>query len=170
MTRRALLLLALAAGCMPRPAGGGDETATPPSAASGPDSSVVSLQRGPCFGTCPVYRVTLSRAGVVRFTGVRHTQQTGEAAGQIPPARVDSLVAELEGAGYFDLADAYEPGTETCGPTATDLPSATTAVVLNGRRKEIRHYYGCSAAPQELVRLERRIDEIAGTKRWIGAD
>ncbi|HYC31606.1 MAG TPA: DUF6438 domain-containing protein [Gemmatimonadales bacterium] len=168
MSRAALLLLALAAGCMPRPAGGGDEAATPAAATSAPDSTVVSLERAPCFGTCPVYRVTISRAGQVRFTGVRHTQQTGEASAQIAPARVDSLVAELREAGYFDFADAYEPGTDACGATATDLPSVTTSVVAGGRRKEIRHYYGCSAAPQELVRLERRIDEVAGTARWIG--
>ena len=160
--------LLLAAGCVPRPSGGADEPATPAAEVARADTTVVSLERGPCFGTCPVYRVTISGTGAVRFTGTRHTAQSGEATDTIPLARLDSLLGELKGAGYLDFADAYEPGTDTCGPTATDLPSATSAAVLDGTRKEIRHYYGCSEAPQELVRLERRIDEVAGTARWIG--
>ena len=165
MSRLALTVVLFAAGCVPRPTGGAEESAAPP--AERPDTTVVSLERAPCFGTCPVYRVTISGAGQVRFTGIRHTAQTGEATERIPPERVDSLLMELRDGGYFDFADAYEPGSESCGMSATDLPSVTTAAVLEGRRKEIRHYYGCSAAPQELVRLERRIDEVAGSARWI---
>jgi hypothetical protein len=37
-----------------------------------------------------------------------------------------------------------------------------------GRRKTIRHDYGCFAAPAELARLERLIDDVAGTDRWTG--
>jgi hypothetical protein len=167
MIRLALALGLVAAGCAPRQSGGAPDSA-PPAAPPGADTAAVSLERAPCFGTCPVYRLTISRSGLVRFTGIRYTAHVGDTTAQIPPARVDSLLAELREGGYFDLADAYEPGTEVCGRAATDNPSATTAVVLDGRRKEIRHYYGCSAAPQKLVGLERRIDEVAGSERWIG--
>jgi len=164
--RAGLLALAVAA-CSPGAPAPGASPASEPAAAAA-DDPAVTLERTPCFGTCPVYRVTISGAGVVHFTGTRHTARTGEATDRIPVERVDSLLAELRDSGYFEFADAYEPGLDTCGPTATDLPSATSAVVMGGKRKEIRHYYGCSAAPQELVRLERRIDEVAGSARWTG--
>lgn len=165
MTRWMVLVGLLAIGCAPRQNTGAEE-ATPAVVVAGADSAAISLERTACFGTCPVYRVVIFRTGLVRFTGLRFTAHVGDTSAQIPPARVDSLLAELQEGGYFGFADAYEPGTESCGRAATDNPSATSAVVLDGRRKEIRHYYGCPAAPQTLVHLERRIDEVAGTDRW----
>jgi hypothetical protein len=161
--------LLLFAACVPRPSGSSGDAAAPAAAAAEADSVVIALDRAPCFGTCPVYGLTISAAGVVRFTGKRHTAHVGEATARIPAARVDSLLRELGDGGYFDFADVYEPGTAACGRAATDSPSATTRVVLSGRRKEIRHYYGCDDAPQALVALERRIDEVAGSARWVGA-
>ena len=169
MSRLRGCLVLLAMGCVPRPSGESAESAAPAGdVAAAPDSVAVTLERGPCFGACPVYSLTISTAGEVRFTGTRHTAQAGEATRRIPPARVDSLLAELKEGGYLDFADVYEPGAPGCGRAPTDLPSATTSAVLDGRRKEIRHYYGCPDAPQALVRLERRIDEVAESAPWVG--
>ena len=70
----------------------------------------VTLERGPCFGTCPVYTVTLDRAGNVRFEGRRFVADTGVATATVARAQVDSLFAELETVRYFDLADSYRSG------------------------------------------------------------
>ena len=55
-----------------------------------------------------------------------------------------------------------------CGQYATDSPTVITSVTAGGRSKTIRHDYGCFDAPRELARLERLIDEVAGTARWVG--
>lgn len=160
MTSRAagLLVVALAA-CAPRqPAAVGMSSATP----------VVTLERTPCFGTCPVYAVSISGSGTVRFLGRNHVTKEGEATAQIPPATVDSLLRELEAGGYFDFADAYVMDSPACGHYATDSPTVITSAAASGRSKTIRHDYGCFAAPRELARLERMIDEVAGTSRWTG--
>jgi hypothetical protein len=169
MTARFWALLLLAPACAPRPAG--DAGGSPRAAAAASerlDSTLVTLARTPCYGACPVYSVTISGAGEVRFTGTRHTTHVGEAAAEIPPARVDSLIAELRAGGYFGFADAYVADAPACGRYATDSPSVVTSVLAGGVRKEIRHDYGCSEAPSALAGLERRIDEVAGTARWTG--
>ena len=85
-------------------------------------ADAVSLERGPCFGTCPVYTVTLDRSGSVRFTGTPPScADSGDADGTIPRAAGGRLFGELEAAGYFDFADAYER-TATCGPTPPTCP------------------------------------------------
>ena len=132
------------------------------------ETPAVTLERTPCFGTCPVYQVTISRSGTVRFVGKYHVARQGEASVEIPAARVDSLLLELEAGGYFEFADAYVMDSPACGQYATDSPMVITSASTGGRTKTIRHDYGCNAAPQELGRLERRIDEVAGTSRWIG--
>ena len=167
MTRRTFVPLACALlACAPRqPA----PAASPASdAATTPETSAVTLERTPCFGSCPVYTVSIARSGTVRFTGRHHTAQTGEATAEIPPARVDSLIAELERAGYFEMADAYVMDSPACGMYATDSPTVITSATLRGKTKTIRHDRGCFAAPPALSRLEQRIDEVAGSRRWVG--
>jgi uncharacterized protein DUF6438 len=160
---RALLIGALAACSPPPPAGGPspyDSTATA--------TPVITLERTPCFGTCPVYQVSISRSGSVRFVGKHHVTLQGAASAEIAPARVDSLLRELEVGGYFDFADAYVMGSPACGAYATDSPTVITSVTSGGRTRAIRHDYGCQGAPRELARLERLIDDVAGTDRWTG--
>lgn len=170
-SRAAFLMVATFAACSPRqPSSGEGPTpyGDPAAPASAADTSVVTLERTPCFGTCPVYRVAISRSGAVRFAGKNHVTQQGEARAEIPAARVDSLLHELEAGGYFGFADAYVMDSPACGQYATDSPTVITTATAGGRSKTIRHDYGCNAAPQELGRLERLIDEVAGTSRWIG--
>ena len=142
--------------------------ARPTVTAHGPDAGTISLERGPCFGTCPVYKVTLDRSGAVRFEGRRFVADTGLSTGSVAPARVDSLLAELEAAGYFGLADVYRMGEPACERYATDLPTVITEVRLGERVKRVEHDRGCADAPEVLSRLESRIDEVAGVGKWIG--
>jgi hypothetical protein len=172
MTRRAVLLSLVAlAACSPgTPAPGGQPT--PYDAAAGPGSGtpVITLERMPCFGTCPVYQVSIARSGAVRFVGKHHVTTQGAASADIPAARVDSLLGILERAGYFEFADAYVMDAPACGMYATDSPTVITSVNLGGRRKTIRHDYGCHGAPRELAGLVRLIDDVAGTDRWTGRE
>jgi hypothetical protein len=160
MTSRAAGLLVVAvAACAPRqPATVGMSSTRP----------VITLERTPCFGTCPVYTVSISGSGTVHFLGRNHVTKEGEATAQIPPATVDSLLRELEAGGYFDFAEAYVMDSPACGQYATDSPTVITSAAAGGRSKTIRHDYGCFAAPRGLARLERMIDEVAGTARWTG--
>jgi Domain of unknown function (DUF6438) len=129
---------------------------------------VVTLERTPCFGTCPVYTVAISRNGEVTFTGKHHVAHTGHATGTIPRGRIDSLLTELEAAGYFGFADSYVMDSPACGMYATDSPTVITSATRDGETKTVRHDRGCSAAPPELSQLEQRIDEVAGTGKWVG--
>ena len=164
-----VLLVAGLTACSPRPpAAGGTPTPDGEPGVAAAEPPVVTLERTPCFGTCPVYQVAISRSGAVRFVGKNHVTQQGEATAEIPAARVDSLLRELEAGGYFEFADAYVMDSPACGQYATDSPTVITSATTGGRTKTIRHDYGCNAAPPELGRLERLIDETAGTSRWIG--
>lgn len=141
----------------------------PKASTSSTDSTTaVALERTPCFGSCPVYSLSISRSGVVRFEGKKFVEHAGADSARIPAASVDSLVSELSAAGYFGFADRYTSGAPACGRYATDLPSAITSITDDGRVKRIEHDHGCTDAPRELARLENRIDEVAGTGRWTG--
>jgi hypothetical protein len=153
--------------CAPHPAP--PDTGPTPDRTAGRETvgtPVVTLERTACFGRCPVYRLSISAGGIVRYEGKANVEHLGSAEETIPAARVDSLVEELRQRGYFGLAEAYVLDSPACGRYSTDSPSVITSVAAGGDHKQIRHDYGCSDAPPELARLEARIDEVAGASRW----
>lgn len=167
MTRTsvALFILGLVA-CAPRKA------ASPP-AENSADANVavrpaITLERTACFGSCPVYTISVTPSGQVTFEGRAHVRQPGTATGQVPKQRVDALLVELERAGYFDFASRYAASEPACGRYVTDLPSAISSATLAGRTKRIEHDHGCGGAPGALLVLEHRIDEVLGSARWTG--
>jgi hypothetical protein len=122
----------------------------------------VTLERGACFGTCPVYKVTIYTDGTVVFEGENYVNVEGQQTTMIEPEVVAQLVAGFEEAGYFEWENEY---TEM---NVTDLPTITTSVTRNGETKQITRYAGDSSAPVELPYLEAWIDLAAYTDQWTG--
>ena len=130
-------------------------------------AAYVMLERGPCFGRCPVYSVAMNAQGLVRFKGQRNVLQTGEHQQQRAPAEFASLLDEVTRLGVFDLADSYSPGDGNCRRYATDMPSARLEIQNGAQHVTVKHYLGCSEAPVLLRTLEDLIDQRTGSTRWI---
>jgi hypothetical protein len=158
------VLLALAS-CARNEAESKPADRTAPSATA---TSAITLERTACFGSCPVYTISVSPTGEVQYEGRAHVRKLGAATGRVPRERVDALLAELERGGYFAFAERYTSPEPTCGRYATDSPSVITSVTLRGHTKLVAHDYGCGSAPGALVILERRIDEALNTGQWTG--
>src|SRR3954466_16408375 len=72
--------------------------ATPGHAAAPPRTPVqtITYETGPCFGACPVYRVSISSDGVASFEGIRFTAVIGPRSSRAPPAQYRAFAAQLE--------------------------------------------------------------------------
>ncbi len=138
-------------------------TASPPA----PDYSdlVITLERTPCFGACPVYKLAIYGDGRVMYAGQQFVAVTGQQTTTLSAEQVQELVSEIERADYFSLKDEYTA-------PATDMPSAIVSVSLNRQTKTINHYGYCGAefdeAPKELCDLEQKVDEITNSAQWVG--
>jgi len=132
-------------------------------------NDLITLERTVCFGSCPSYRVTLSQDGTVTFEGRRFVKTTGTVTEQVSPDKFQQLVDEFEGIKYFSLQDRYTQRADGCTTFMTDMPSANTSLSLNGRVKTVAHYFGCRGPEiiPALTALERKIDEVAVTEKWI---
>ena len=157
-----LTLLVTMAACGPR------APQPPEPDAASASGTVITLERGPCFGTCPVYRVSLLGNGTVQFEGMRFVNRVGADTSRVAPEAVDRLVRSLDAGGFFALADAYVSDAPACGLYHTDAPTVTISVQAPGRTKSVRHDHGCRDAPDQLTSLEHLIDSVAGTARWTG--
>jgi hypothetical protein len=124
---------------------------------SGKSITSIRLERGPCYGMCPVYSATLRRDGTAQYRGEEHVSRTGPHVGQLDETHFEFLAAAVEELGFFDLADSYaEP--------VTDQATATTTVVRSRRRTRVSNYG--NAGPWQLWAVEMLIDAVAETVEW----
>jgi hypothetical protein len=133
------------------------------SASEIPGDLVITLQRTPCFGTCPSYSVTLYGNGSYVFNGTRCVMVKGLRKGTITRVSVKRLVMEFGAANFSHLRDSYED------MVITDMPSAILSFTANGTTKTVFHYHGDLNAPGNLSTLEDRVDSAVNSKRFIGS-
>jgi len=141
---------------------------TVPAAQAIPSDTEIILERQRCDLRCPVYKLTISADGNVKYEGRNFVKQTGIVRSSIGKEKLSELIAEIERVNFFSLQDKYIPGAE-CPQVATDYPTAITSVRLNGKSKTIQHYHGCTGADmfQQLTDLESKIDQAVNTEQWI---
>ena len=147
-------------------------TALPRSTAAAPrirSRKVITLERTICFGSCPIYKLTIFSDGRVLYEGERYVRKKGRAWGRISRKALNELIVGFTNIYYFNLDNEYVPGSRGCPQVATDLPSAITSLAYNDRTKTIRHYHGCGgpSALNLLSALERKIDETVNVGKWI---
>lgn len=142
--------------------------AQPAAASRGSDTTlVVALERGPCFGFCPVYSVELFENGRVNFTGTRNVGVVGPASDTISAAAVDSLRRLVSESGFATFDTAYVMDSPGCGQYVTDLPVLVLRAPVNSVVKTVRHELGCRGGPPAIESLAARIDSVTGTAAWI---
>lgn len=115
----------------------------------------VTLERTACFGTCPVYKITLRRDGTATYVGREFVERKGTYSGKI--YGFERLAQLIESRGYFNLKENYTVN-------ATDLPSTLTSVVRAGRRKSVTNYG--DTGPVELWGIETAIDGMVTNIKW----
>ncbi len=125
----------------------------------------LTLERTPCYGPCPAYRVTVLGTGEVEYFGDACVDRSGTHRWRISRRRLQRLQEALERADYLHLEDDYTG----CG--LTDAPGCLTSVEYDdGASKSIVHYHGAPAAPDALTELEDEIDRIVGVERYTEPD
>jgi hypothetical protein len=158
-----VLLLSACPGQTPR------ENTTPPSnngdtTQAGPSPVIATLEREPCFGFCPVYKLSIHADGKVEYEGTRFVKVKGHQEGMLDAEALQKLHAAFAKADYFSLEDEYTD------MQVTDLPYVNSSYTQNDKTKTVRHYYGDKSAPEVLRWLEEEIDRLVQIKQWIGTD
>lgn len=106
----------------------------------------VRLERSTCYGTCPAYAVTLESNGQVTFEGIRFVRaMSGQSV--IGPGRIRAVREALDVAQFRTMREQYATTADGCEDVATDLPTVTLSVTIDGRTKTVRHYLGCLELP-----------------------
>ncbi len=116
------------------------------------------LERGPCFGFCPAYNMTLKENGDVKFVDSSRLNNLGTKEYRIDSVKVEQLISEINKINFFAYNDSY------VDDKITDLPSTLIKVTLSGKTKQISMYGLSDTVPAELEALAKKIDQLTGVE------
>jgi len=119
--------------------------------------SEIGIERGPCFGACPIYTFIVRSDGSFRYKGDENVKRNGEFTGTVPARYFHQLAQFIRDSGYMELENFYGIGVTDCATTYT-------TVVMNGKRKAVRNY--ANAGPTKLWAIEQLIDDLMSQATW----
>jgi hypothetical protein len=154
----ALVLLVASAGFLQRGLSMADASAYPA------EVTELTLERGPCFGTCPIYRITLRSDGTATYIGWNHVARIGVYSGTIAAEEFTRLAVEFEDLGFWQLQESYLL-------PVNDLPVVRTAAIrADSTRRAIRDHGAVGVpgveGPAGLLRIQAAIDSVAAEIAW----
>lgn len=120
----------------------------------------ITMQKGSCFGSCPVYTITIDKKGYAIYDGERFTDKIGKHGMQIAPDKFQAIAQAFGDAGLASFDDDYPSNI-------ADLPSATIAYVNNSFSKRIT---GKVERPQKVKDLQAMLEELAQMDAWISLE
>ncbi len=118
----------------------------------------VSMERTPCFGTCPWFKAEIFRDGYVIYNGKKFVENEGWFHAYLNHQKMQDLKAAIEELNAENLQDEYT------NINLTDLPSTITTIHNNNNIKQIKNgYYN---PPEQLVLFEKFIDHLLLDVEW----
>lgn len=108
----------------------------------------LSMERTPCFGKCPSYKLTIFNTGNVVYEGFTFAKKEGKHTKKLSKSQLTEIQDKVESIKLFEMKDKYDS-------QITDIPSTILYVVYKGKKKKILDRVG---GPDELKSLEKLID------------
>lgn len=136
----ALSLLSAAGKCRKNASGGGDT------------SPLVSLECGPCFGYCPVFKLDVLNNGHVRYEGIRFAEKIGKDSFNLNADELKQLKDKVKEANLWQHPDLIKTNV-------ADAPFATLTTWQEGKSKSVK---GSIDRPKTLLELEGMLKDLAG--------
>jgi hypothetical protein len=110
----------------------------------------ITYETSACFGTCPVYRVTVNANGTGIFEGRHHTAVTGRRRFRLSAAQFRAFASHLaplrpaRGAVHYD-------GPPRCRAMATDQSSVDVRWRGPSGEQELDVYFGCDMEANRVM-------------------
>lgn len=121
---------------------------------------LLSMDKGACFGSCPVYSIQIDHLGNMVYEGKRFTERSGLHKHKLNKAEMQSVVDHLGKMNFFALPENYKTGI-------ADLPSVTIAHTHKGLSKSVT---GKNTRPDLLKELQAIMESFAQKDGWVSME
>lgn len=114
-------------------------------------SNLVSLETGPCFGFCPVFKLEVPNNGLVRYEGKKFVEKEGRDSFQLTGAELRQLKDKIKSVNLWQYPDMIKTDV-------VDAPFATLTAYEADKSKTVR---GSIDRPAPLLELEGLLKDLA---------
>lgn len=115
------------------------------------DRGSITLEETPCFGFCPVYKMTLNSDGSYILDGGRHSRTEGVQEGELQSAAYDRAAGALREAEFDSRPKQIVMGEPSCKTPHTDAQTAIITWERPEGTKQVRFYKGCDLPAMETA-------------------
>lgn len=120
------------------------------------NAKLISMHTGPCFGTCPVYTITVYHNGLVEYQGDRFTDKAGLWSRQLDNPGMEKLKQLVKEADLMAMQDEYKSNIP-------DLAMVTIKYFEGEKTKQIK---GREDRPKTLMSIEKMLKAIATSEGY----
>ena len=119
---------------------------------------VIEMTKGPCYGRCPVFTLTVYDKGIVSYKGERYTDRLGTYVKKLEKEEMERLLREFKNANIWQYKDAYRG-------RIPDMQSVSISYYEGSRKKTVT---GKEIRPNSVKWLESLLDQVAQSNTgWI---
>lgn len=139
---------------------------------AGEKHDLFTLQRTPCYGFCPAYKVTVDDRDIITFEGERFViEDEGAVGSHLPDGSFKKLLAIAKAYDFTSFDAAYpNEGESNCPRMATDMPSVILGYDAGKLKHKVSFYEGCMGfeGRERLEAMVAEIDAVLAVDKWIG--
>lgn len=120
----------------------------------------LKMDKGACFGSCPVYSLEIDHQGNAIYDGKRFTEKSGMYKYKLTKDQFKQVTDQLELMNFFALQDNFKSDV-------ADLPTVTIAHTHRGLKKSIS---GKDTRPKRVLDLQKILEDIAKSEGWVSLE
>ncbi len=125
------------------------------------ESPTIVYSKGPCFGQCPIFTLTIYNTGLVKFHGRKFTDMDGKYQKQLKNEEYVSIVKAFRKNRFWRFDDAYN----------MDLVDAATTTISFSDENKSKTVKGKTNFPIKFEELRTMLDTLIQNKdNWIQTD
>ncbi|MCB0651708.1 MAG: hypothetical protein KDC85_10570 [Saprospiraceae bacterium] len=117
---------------------------------------VIEMSKGPCFGTCPVFTLTVYDNGVVAYKGERFTDKLGLYIKVLKKGEFQNIVKAFSDANLWQFQDFYK----------SQVPDLQTVTLVYHEEGDIKTIVGKDGRPSTVLELENLLDNLVTADGW----
>ncbi len=116
----------------------------------------LEMNKGGCFGRCPIFQLTIYTSGIAAYRGERNTPKLGLWTKKLTGAEMDELRTRVDAANLWGIPSSFPS-------RYTDLPMVRITQYEADASKTVS---GKENRPADVINLEQFLDRLADGEGW----
>lgn len=116
----------------------------------------IEMFKGPCFGSCPVYKLTIYEGGIAAYEGRQYTNRIGLHTKLLDQNKYRDLINAFEESDMWGFQNIYKA-------EIPDLPTISITYHKDGQSKSVK---GKDGRPERILQLEEMLTQVAEGGGW----